>query len=126
MLRHRHTATVLEKLILSGKRFVFDTAAQLFAPQPWAIDDAGALLGHLLTIDDEVFDQVAEECSVEILTLPEAFDRAWADLEQRSAWVATYTEALRGLADREEQRDRAVRLEHDLRQSVPEPGKQQT
>jgi hypothetical protein len=98
MLRHRHTAEVLERLIVSGKRFLFNTAAEIMMPQPWAVDADGLVLGHLLTVDDAVFDKVAVECLVDILPMPEAFDRIWADLNQRTAWVETYAEALRALA----------------------------
>ena len=49
---------------------------------------------------------------MELLTLPEALDRLWADIEQRSVWAAAYVGALRELADHEERRDTAVR-DHD-------------
>lgn len=97
---------------MRGAEFSFATAADIFRPQPWAIGSDGDLLGHLLTVDDATFDSVAEECVVELLTLPEALDRLWADLEQRSMWASAYAGALRALADHEERRDIAIR-EHD-------------
>jgi len=112
---------VLQRILVSGKRFLFNTLADLIMPQPWAVDANGVLLGHLLTVDDVVFDQVADECLVETLAMPEAFSRTWADLEQRSAWVETYAEALRALANREEQRDRAVRQEDELIRTLSKP-----
>lgn len=119
--RHERTAEALQRVLVTGRRFVFDTVAELFAPQPWGIDPNGALMGHLLTIDDGSFDLVAEDCSIELLTIPDAFDRTWADLEQRSAWSATYAESLRALADREEQRDRALQQQRDLLRSLSPP-----
>ena len=121
MLRHQHVADVLQRILVSGRRFLFNTLADLMMPQPWAVDANGAVLGHLLTVDDAVFAQVADECLVETLAMPEAFDRTWADLEQRSAWVETYAEALRALADREEQRDRAVRQQDELIHALSKP-----
>lgn len=97
---------------MRGAEFLIATAADIFRPQPWAIGSDGALLGHLLTVDDATFDSVAEECVVELLTLPEALDRDWADLEQRSVWASAYVGVLRALADHEERRDTAIR-EHD-------------
>jgi hypothetical protein len=65
--------------------------------QPWAVDATSAVLGHLLTVDDAAFDSVADKCLIDILPLPEIFDRPWANLEQRTAWVGIYSDALRGL-----------------------------
>ena len=110
--RHQSVADALERILVRGSEFLFATVADIFRPQPWAISSDGELLGHLLTVDDATFDSVAEECLVELLTLPEALDRHWADIEQRSVWAAAYVGALRALADHEERRDTAVR-DHD-------------
>lgn len=115
---HQAVADVLGKLVLVGMRFVFDTAAQIFQPQPWVVGVDGKLLGHLLTVDDTVFDQVLGESLVEVLTFPEAFDREWDDLEQRRAWVELYADALVRLAEFEKGRDRVIREQKALGEAI--------
>jgi hypothetical protein len=115
--RHQSVADTLERILVRGMRFVLDTAADILRPQPWAVSPEGDLLGHILTVDDAVFDSVAAECRVEILTLPDALNLDWGDLEQRSLWASAYVAALRSLADHEERKDRALR-EHDFLKSV--------
>lgn len=117
--RHEAAASALQRVLLRGMRFAFDRLADLLQPQPWALDADGSLLGHLLTVDDAVFERVLPSCDVEVLTMPEAFDRTWASLEQRTLWADAYVESLRVLADSEEQKDRAVRQHEDLSQRLP-------
>ena len=121
--RHQTVADALERILVRGSEFLFATAEDIFRPQPWAIGSEGALLGHLLTVDDATFEGVAEECVVELLTLPEAFDRPWADLDQRSVWASAYVAALRALADLEERKAAAIR-EHDALSRSTEPAGQ--
>jgi hypothetical protein len=116
--RHQHVSDVLERILASGSTFSFTRASDLFQPQPWAVASHGALLGHLLTVDDAVFESVADECLVEILTIPEAFEQEWANLEQRSAWVVAYAAALRSLADEAESNDKTIRDQAELASST--------
>jgi hypothetical protein len=119
--RYQHVADVLQRMMVIGKRFVFNNAADVVMPHPWAVDASGAVLGHVLTIDDAAFDIMADECLVDIFTLFEVFERPWADLEQRSAWVGTYVKALIGLARQAKRKDRAVRQERDLERALKKP-----
>jgi hypothetical protein len=121
--RHERAADALQRVLVAGKCFVFDTVASIFEPQPWAVGAGGSVLGHLLAIDDETFDRIADDCEIEVLSIPDALDRSWPDFEQRSAWAATYTDSLRALADREEQRDGALRQQRDLLAVVPRADK---
>jgi len=118
-IRHEAAAAALQRVLLRGMRFVFDGLPDLLAPQPWALDADGRVLGHVLTVDDDTFELIATACAVDVLTIPEAFDRAWSVLEQRAVWVGAYVEALRALADREEQRDHAFQQHEDFTEGLP-------
>lgn len=116
--RHQAMADALQRILLRGSQFMFESIEALLLPQPWGSDPQGRLLGHVLTVSDEVFETLTEECLVEVLNLPEAFDREWADLEQRTAWVRTYAHALLMLARKEKRRDRALRQREALEGAV--------
>lgn len=118
-IRHEAAAAALQRVLLRGMRFVFDGLPDLLAPQPWALDADGHVLGHVLTIDDALFERVATSCDIDVLTMPEAFDRTWSDLEQRTLWVGVYVEALRALADSEDQRNHAFRQHEDFTEGLP-------
>lgn len=113
-LRRQEAATeALEQLLLRG-RLVFDTLADLAIPQPWALDADGAVLGHLLTIEDSVYLAAIDDSRVDGLTLEEAFGLPWADLDERAAWTGVYADALRALADEAEGRLEAQRRREAL------------
>lgn len=94
----------------------FGTLADLLAPQPWALDADGAVLGHLLTINDDVFLSAIADDRVDGLTLGEAFGLSWADLDERAAWTGVYAEALRAVADEAEGQLEAQRRRNRLGQ----------
>jgi hypothetical protein len=121
MHRHQMAAGALQRILLRGRSFALDTLADMFLPQPWAVSDEGALLGHLLTIDGSVFDQVADAMMIEVLTFPEALEwgRFWSNLDERSMWAAAYVDALRGLAATVERQDISVRERAILEQVAP-------
>jgi hypothetical protein len=114
MRRHQSVADALQRILLRGQQFVLDRIAGIVQVHPWAVGPDGALLGHLLTIDDATFDSVAEDCAVELLTLPEALEAQWSDLSERAAWSGAYTAALRALADQEERNDLAMRQRAEI------------
>lgn len=87
---------------MRGTGLRFDTLADLLAPQPWALDAHGAVLGHLLTIEDEAYLAAVADARVDGLSLGEAFGLPWADLDERAAWTAVYADALRALAEEAE------------------------
>lgn len=78
-------------------------------PQPWALDADGAVLGHMLTVEDAVFLAAVADDRVDGLTLEEVFGLPWADLDERTAWTEVYAETLRALAEEAEGRLEAQR-----------------
>lgn len=114
MLRHQAAADALEGLLTRATGLRFDTLANLAMPQPWALDADGAVLGHLLTVEDAVFLAAVADDRVDGFTLEEAFGLPWADLDERTAWTGIYVEALRALADEAEGRLEAQRRREAL------------
>lgn len=100
--RHQATAAALEGLLTRATGLRFETLADLLAPQPWALDEDGAVLGHLLTVGEDVFLAAVADERVDGLTLGQAFGLPWADLDEREAWTRVYADALRALADEAE------------------------
>lgn len=94
----------------------FGTLTDLLAPQPWALDEDGNILGHLLTVEDVVYLAAVADERVDGLTLGEAFGLPWADLDEREAWTRVYADALRALADEAEGQLEAQRRREALRQ----------
>ncbi|CRQ92585.1 MULTISPECIES: hypothetical protein [Stenotrophomonas maltophilia group] len=94
----------------------FGTLADLLAPQPWTFDADGAVLGHLLTVDEEVFLAAIADGRLDGLPLGEAFGLPWADLNERAAWTRVYADALRAMADEAEGQLEAQRRREALQQ----------
>jgi len=101
--RHQATAAALEGLLTRATGLRFGTLADLLAPQPWALDADGAVLGHLLTVGEDVFLAAVADERVDGLTLGQAFGLPWADLDEREAWTRVYADAMRALADEAEE-----------------------
>lgn len=120
--RHEAAAAALQRVLLRGTRFVFDRLADLLQPQPWAVDDDGRVLGHVLTVDDAAFERAASACALDVLTISEALDRTWADREQRTLWVGAYVRTLRALADHEAMKDLAYCQHDSFVRDLPEVG----
>lgn len=80
----------------------FGTLADLLAPQPWALDEDGNILGHLLTVEDVVYLAAVADDRVDGLTLGEAFGLPWVNLDEREAWTRVYADALRAMAEEAE------------------------
>lgn len=106
----------MEGLLVRATGLRFGTLADLLAPQPWAIDVDGAVLGHLLTVGEEVYLAAVADDRVDGLSLGEAFGLLWADLDERAAWTGIYADALRALADEAEGQLEAQRRREALRQ----------
>lgn len=121
--RHRHQMAVdaLDRLILTGKTFRFDTLADLLLPQPWVLDEEGRIAGHVLTVDDDRLLQASDQDTFEVLALPEALTQPWADVEARVLWGRAYAEALRALADQADGATRAAQEAHALRALLTKP-----
>lgn len=100
--RHQAAGDALESLLLRATGLRFDTLADLLAPQPWALGEDGAILGHLLTVEEAVFLAAVGEDRVDGLTLGEAFGLPWADIDERTLWTRVYADELRAAADRAE------------------------
>lgn len=112
--RHQAATEALEGLLTRATGLRFDTLAHLLAPQPWAFDETGAILGHLLTVDDATFLAAVEDGRLDGLTLEEAFGQLWADMDQRAVWTTLYAELLRGQADLAERQFEAQRRREGL------------
>ena len=100
--RHQAAADALEGLLTRATGLRFGTLADLLAPQPWALDAEGAVLGHLLTVEDAVYLTAIADGRVDGLTLGEAFALPWVNLDERAAWTRMYADALRAMADEAE------------------------
>lgn len=112
--RHQAAADALEGLLTQATGLRFDTLADLAMPQPWALDADGAVLGHMLTVEDAVFLAAVADDRVDGLTLEEVFGLPWADLDERTAWTEVYAETLRALAEEAEGRLEAQRRREAL------------
>lgn len=112
--RHQAAADALEGLLTRATGLRFDTLPDLLAPQPWVLDADGAVLGHLLTVNDDVFLSAVDDGRLDGLTLGEAFGLPWVDLDDRAAWTRVYADALRGLADEAEGQLEAQRRREGL------------
>ncbi len=121
--RHQAAADALEGILTRGTGLRFDTLADLLSPQPWAIDADGAVLGHLLTMQDDVYLAAIAEGRVDGLTLGEAFGLLWSDLDERAEWTRVYVETLRTLADDAEGQLEAQRRREALQKSSGLTGK---
>lgn len=123
--RHQAAADALEGLLTRATGLRFGTLADLLAPQPWALDAEGAVLGHLLTVGEDVFLAAVADERVDGLTLGQAFGLPWADLDEREDWTRVYADALRALADEAEgqmeAQNRRASLLHIAGQPKDEP-----
>lgn len=104
----------MEGLLTRATGLRFGTLADLLAPQPWALDAEGAVLGHLLTVEDAVYLTAIADGRVDGLTLGEAFALPWVNLDERAAWTRVYADALRALADEAEGQLEAQRRRDEL------------
>lgn len=114
--RHQATSEALEGLLARATGLRFETLADLLAPQPWALDADGAVVGHLLTVDDAVLLAAVGDGRVDALTLGDALGRAWADVDVRTAWTQHYAGTLRALAEEAGDQLEAQRRREALRQ----------
>ncbi|WPU57030.1 hypothetical protein SQW19_05410 [Stenotrophomonas acidaminiphila] len=114
--RHQAAADALEGLLARATGLRFGTLADLLAPQPWALDEDGNILGHLLTVEDVVYLAAVADDRVDGLTLGEAFSLPWVNLDEREVWTRVYADALRALADEAEGQLEAQRRREALRQ----------
>jgi len=121
--RHQATANALEGMLVRATGLRFDTLADLLAPQPWALDEDGAILGHLLTVDEAVFLAAIEDGRVDGLTFGEAFGVLWTDIDQRAAWTRVYVEGLRRAADEAEGQLEAQRKREALQAIAARAGR---
>lgn len=121
--RHRHQMAVdaLDRLILTGKTFRFDTLADLLLPQPWVLDDEGRIAGHVLTVDDEVLLQAGDQDAFEVLAVPDALTQPWANLDERVLWGQAYATALRAIAEQADGATRAAQDADALRRLLSNP-----
>lgn len=82
-------------------RLVFASLADLLLPQVWATNAQGALLDHLLVVDDATYALALDADEYDVWSLADALAQPWANLEAQTVWVALYAEVL------DEERDTA-------------------
>lgn len=98
--RHEDAAAALEGLLARG-RLAFAGLADVLLPQVWATNASGALLGHLLVVDDTIYAQALDADAFDVLSLADALAQPWEDLDAQAVWVAIFAELL------DEERDAA-------------------
>lgn len=91
--RHEDAVAALEQ-VLSRGRLVFASLADLLLPQVWATNAQGALLDHLLVVDDATYAQALDADEYDVWSLADALAQPWANLEAQATWVAIYVELL--------------------------------
>jgi len=121
--RQEATLAALKRTLLRVRSFVLDRLVDLMQPHVWAVDDAGDLLGHILTVDDAIFEQAADAGRVDVLTLPEALDLRWSNVQERAMWAALYVDALRRIATGAEAAEKASADNDELWKAI-EPNDQ--
>jgi hypothetical protein len=114
---HKHKAALnaLEQIMIRGRTFVLHTLGDIMLTQVWALDAHGAVLGHVLTIDDAALMSAHD---IDLLTIADALDCAWGDPVERGLWQAAYVSALRRVADEAEAVERALVDRAALREIV--------
>lgn len=100
--RHEDAAAALEGVLARG-RLVFANLADLLLPHVWATNASGALLGHLLVVDDAIYAQALDADAFDVFSLADALAQPWEDLEAQAVWVAVFADLL------DEERDAAQR-----------------
>ncbi|MCD5965004.1 hypothetical protein [Stenotrophomonas maltophilia] len=90
---HEDAAAALEGLLASG-RLAFASLADLLLPQVWATNPSGALLGHLLVVDNAIYAQTLDGDAFDVLSLADALAQSWEDLAAQAVWVAIFAELL--------------------------------
>ena len=101
--RHEDAVAALEQVLARG-RLVFASLADLLLPQVWATNARGALLDHLLVVDDATYAQALDADEYNVWSLADALAQPWADLDVQAGWVAIYVELLEGERDAAQKR----------------------
>ena len=101
--RHEDAVAALEQVLARG-RLVFASLADLLLPQVWATNAQGALLDHLLVVDDATYAQALDADEYNVWSLADALAQPWADLDVQAGWVAIYVELLEGERDAAQKR----------------------
>jgi len=107
MKRHEAALSALARIMIRGRAFVLDTIAALGLDHVWVCDADGLLIGHVLTVPDDVLMEAAGTDRLDVLTLDGAMRSAWADGAARKAWRAAYIDALRALARDQERMEQS-------------------
>lgn len=98
-------------MIRDGNPLRFFNLPDLLLPQPWLLDDDDRVFGHVLTVDDAVFQA---HDNLWVGSLDEAMNRNWIDPGQLDEWAGIYVDVLRTHADRAEELARSVRSREAL------------
>ena len=124
-LRRQEAAVeALEQLLARGRLF-FATLADAFMPQVWVTDGQGAVLDHLLMVNDATYALALDADEYVVWSLAEALAQPWADLDAQAGWVAIYVELLEGERDAAQKRLEAALWRQGLMEVVPNDKKGQ-
>jgi hypothetical protein len=107
MKRHEAALSALARIMIRGRAFVLDTIAALGLDHVWVCDGDDLLIGHVLTVPDDVLTDAAGADRLDVLTLDAAMRSTWADAAARKAWRAAYIDALRALAREQERMEQS-------------------
>jgi hypothetical protein len=107
MKRHEAALSALARIMIRGRAFVLDTIAALGLDHVWVCDGDGLLIGHVLTVPDDVLTEAAGADRLDVRALDAAMRSAWANAAARKAWRAAYIDALRALARDQERMEQS-------------------
>ena len=116
--RHEDAAAALEQVLARG-RLVFTSLADLLLPQVWATNAQGALLDHLLVVDDTTYALALDADEYDVFSLADALAQPWANLDAQTGWVALYVELLDDERDEAQKRLEAALWRRGLLEVVP-------
>lgn len=124
-LRRQEAAVeAFEQLLVRG-RLVFATLADLLMPQVWVTDGQGAVVDHVLMVDEGTYALALNADGYEVWSLADALTQPWADLDAQAGWVAIYVELLEGERDAAQKRLEAALWRQGLMEVVPNDKKGQ-
>lgn len=81
-----------DKLKRNG--LAFATALDVTLPSEWVMDLDGYIQGHILTVDDAVLVDAIQHDRIEEMSVVDALQRPWSDIDQHSVFADEVTQVL--------------------------------
>lgn len=117
-LRRQEAAVEALGQLLARGRLVFATLADLFVPQVWATNGQGAVLDHLLVVDDATYAMALDADAYDVWSLADVLAQPWENLDAQAAWVVVYVALLDEERDAVEKRLEAALRRRRLMEAV--------